>query len=156
MAIKYVAGDIFFNEHHVHAFAHGCNCKGVMGAGIAVRFKKEYPEMFKEYRRRCKASPRQFNLGDAFLWTEKGKPSVFNLGTQESPGRHATYPAIEKSLSNMMSHAEIEGINSIAIPRIGSGYGGLEWEKVREVIEKVFEGWSGNLFVYEEYKPETK
>jgi O-acetyl-ADP-ribose deacetylase (regulator of RNase III) len=156
MAIKYVSGDIFLNQHHVQAFAHGCNCKGVMGAGIAIRFKKDYPEMFNEYNRRCKASPRQFNLGDAFLWREKGKSFVFNLGTQESPGRHATYQAIEKSLSNMMSQAEIEGIKSIAIPRIGSGYGGLEWEKVREIIEKVFEGWSGNLFVYEEYKPETK
>ena len=112
--------------------------------------------MFREYRRRCKASPRQFNVGDAFLWKENGELSVFNLGTQESPGRHATYQAIEQSLSTMLSQAEIERINSIAIPRIGSGYGGLEWEKVREVIEKVFEGWSGNLFVYEEYQPATR
>ena len=50
----------------------------------------------------------------------------------------------------------MEGIKSIAIPRIGSGIGGLEWQKVREVIEKTFEDWSGNLFVYEEYQPETK
>ncbi len=156
MPIHYVSGDIFLNQNHVQAFAHGCNCKGVMGAGIALRFKKDYPEMFDEYRRRCKAKPRQFNLGDAFLWKEKDKPSVFNLGTQESPGRHATYQAIEESFINMIGQAEMEGIESIAIPRIGSGYGGLQWEKVREVIEKVFEGWSGNLFVYDEYKPETE
>ncbi len=156
MSIKYVSGDIFLNQNHVQAFAHGCNCKGVMGAGIAVRFKNEYPEMFNEYQRRCKASPRQFNVGDAFLWKEKDKPFVFNLGTQESPGHRATYQAIEKSLSNMVGQTDIEEIKSIAIPRIGSGYGGLEWEKVRAVIEKEFERWSGNLFVYEEYKPETK
>ena len=154
MPIKYVSGDIFLNQHNVQAFAHGCNCQGVMGAGIAVRFKKDYPEMFNEYRRLCKSKPRQFNLGDAFLWKEQGKPFVFNLGTQESPGRHATYQAVEKSLVSMISQAEVEGITSISIPRIGSGYGGLKWEKVREIIEKVFEKWSGNLFVYEEYKPE--
>jgi len=156
MSIKYVSGDIFLNQHHVEAFAHGCNCKGVMGAGIAVRFMKEYSEMFKEYRHRCTARPRQFNVGDAFLWKEKDKPFVFNLGTQESPGPHATYQAIEKSLSNMVSQTDHEGIKSIAIPKIGSGYGGLEWEKVRAVIEKVFEQWSGNLFVYEEYESETQ
>jgi O-acetyl-ADP-ribose deacetylase (regulator of RNase III) len=154
MPINFVSGDIFLNEHHAQAFAHGCNCQGVMGAGIAVRFKKEYPEMFNEYRHRCKTTPRQFNLGDAFLWKEKEKPFVFNLGTQESPGRHATYQAVEKALLNMMRQADVEGITSIAIPRIGAGYGGLNWEKVREVIEKGFEKWSGDLFVYEGYKPE--
>ena len=110
--------------------------------------------MFNEYRRRCKAKPREFNIGDAFLWKENNKPFVFNLGTQESPGRHATYQAVEKALTNMVSQADVEGITSIAIPRIGSGYGGLKWEKVREVIEQVFEKWSGNLFVYEGYQPE--
>ncbi len=154
MPIHFVSGDIFLNEHHVQTFAHGCNCQGVMGAGIAVRFKKEYPEMFNEYRRRCKAKPRQFNVGDAFLWKEKDKPFVFNLGTQESPGRHATYQAVEKALTNMRRQAEVEEITSIAIPKVGAGYGGLKWEKVREVIEQVFEKWSGNLFVYEGSPPE--
>jgi len=56
----------------------------------------------------------------------------------------------------MVCQTNIEEIKSIAIPRIGSGYGGLEWEKVRAVIEKELERWSGNLFFYEEYKPETK
>ncbi len=154
MPIHFVSGDIFLNEHKAQAFAQGCNCQGVMGAGIAVRFKEEYPEMFNEYRRRCKAKPREFNAGDAFLWREKDKPFVFNLGTQESPGRHATYQAVEKALHNMMSQADIEGITSIAVPRIGAGYGGLKWGKVREVVEKVFEKWSGDLFVYEGYQPE--
>jgi O-acetyl-ADP-ribose deacetylase (regulator of RNase III) len=54
----------------------------------------------------------------------------------------------------MIGQADVEGITSIAIPRIGSGYGGLKWEKVREVVEKVFEKWPGNLFVYEGYQPE--
>ncbi len=102
MPINFVSGDIFLNEYDVQALAHSCNCQGVMGAGIAVRFKKDYAEMFDEYRRRCKATPRQFNLGDAFLWKDKDKPSVFNLGTQEKPGRHATYQAVEESLVNML------------------------------------------------------
>ena len=49
-----------------------------------------------------------------------------------------------------------EGIKSIAIPRIGAGYGGLSWKKVRAIIEKTFEDWPGMLYVYEEYAPEEE
>jgi hypothetical protein len=74
-----VAGDLVANEHQAQALAHGRNCKGSMGARIAVGFKTRYPERCAEYRRRCKAVPREFNLGDAFWWRAEGQPWVFNL-----------------------------------------------------------------------------
>jgi O-acetyl-ADP-ribose deacetylase (regulator of RNase III) len=49
--------------------------------------------------------------------------------------------------------AETESIESIAIPRIGVGYGGLSWKKVRPIIERVFGDWSSTLIVYEQYAP---
>src|SRR5262249_34840272 len=61
MPIEYVSGDLFDNAHDAQAFAHGCNCQGSMGAGIAKTFRSRYPEMYEEYRRRCKAEPREFN-----------------------------------------------------------------------------------------------
>lgn len=64
MPICFVSGDLFADEHCVQAFAHGCNCQGSMGAGIAKTFRARYPEMYEEYRRRCKAEPRLFNLSD--------------------------------------------------------------------------------------------
>lgn len=51
----------------------------------------------------------------------------------------------------MRWQADSEGITSIAMPRIGVGYGGLSWKKVRAIVENVFEDWSGTLVVYEEY-----
>ena len=57
-----VAGDLFANVHDVQAFAHGCNCQGSMGAGIAVTFRTRYPEMYEQYRALCKATPRGFNI----------------------------------------------------------------------------------------------
>jgi hypothetical protein len=39
------------------------------------------------------------------------------------------------------------------MPRIGVGYGGLSWRRVREIVEHVFSGWEDTLFVYEEYVP---
>src|SRR5258708_1750726 len=105
MTIEFVAGDLFVNRYKAQALAQGCNCQGVMGAGVALGFKERYPQMYEVYRRRCKAKPRQFNLGDSFLWKELGKPSVFNLATQVHPGPHATYEAVEVALTKMKQQA---------------------------------------------------
>jgi O-acetyl-ADP-ribose deacetylase (regulator of RNase III) len=157
MPIQYISGDLFANRFNAHALAHGCNCKGSMGAGIAVGFKNRYPAMYEEYRRRCKATPREFNLGDVFLWKEEGKPWVFNLATQEDYWRsRATYENVEKCLSRLKSIADQEGVPTIAIPRIGAGYGGLSWKKVKVIIERVFHNGSGMLYVYDEYIAETQ
>jgi len=123
-----------------------------MGAGIAKEFKRRYPEMFDAYRALCKADPRQFNPGDCFFWRSTDQPSVFNLATQEDYWRsRATYDAIRAALMLMRNQAEAEHITSIAMPRIGAGYGGLSWKKVRTIIDEVFGDWSGMLYVYEEY-----
>jgi O-acetyl-ADP-ribose deacetylase (regulator of RNase III) len=152
MPLEFVSGDLFANRFGAQALAHGCNCQGSMGAGIATGFRDRYPTMFAEYRRRCKADPREFNLGDAFLWTADGPPSVFNLGTQEGVWRaRASYPAIEAALRAMRERADRERITSVAMPRVGAGYGGLSWPKVRAVIEAVFGDWPGTLYVYEDY-----
>jgi O-acetyl-ADP-ribose deacetylase (regulator of RNase III) len=152
MPIRFIAGDLFDNEHAARAFAHGCNCQGSMGAGIAKTFRARYPLMYEEYRRRCKAEPRRFNLGDWWLWKADDQPWVFNLGTQEGYGRsRASYEAIETALREMRRQADAERITSIAMPRIGVGYGGLSWKKVRAIIETVFGDLAGTLIVYEEF-----
>jgi O-acetyl-ADP-ribose deacetylase (regulator of RNase III) len=154
MPIEFVSGNLFANTVHARAFAHGCNCQGAMGAGIAVGVRERYPEMYAEYRRRCKADPREFNLGDAWLWKANDRPWVFNLGTQEGYWRsRASYEAIETALGRMRDQADKEGVRSIAVPRIGVGLGGLSWRKVRAIIERVFAGWEGKLYVYETYVP---
>jgi O-acetyl-ADP-ribose deacetylase (regulator of RNase III) len=108
--------------------------------------------MYQAYRSRCKAEPRQFNLGDAWLWKDERRPWVFNLGTQEGFWHaRASYEAIEASLTHMRALAEAESVESIAMPRIGVGYGGLSWKKVRLIVERVFGDWPFTLVVYEEY-----
>ena len=154
MPIKFVSGDLFNNAHHAQAFAQGCNCQGSMGAGISKTFRGRYPEMFGEYRRRCKAEPRQFNLGDCWLWKADDHPWVFNLATQEGYWRaRASYEAIETALRSMRQQADAERLTRIAMPRIGVGYGGLSWKKVRAIVETVFGDWDGTMVVYEEFVP---
>src|SRR5579883_3329686 len=121
MPLEFVKGDLFVNRFHAQALAHGCNCQGSMGAGIATGFRHGYLLMFAEYRRRCKASPRAFNLGDAWLWKADDQPWVFNLGTQEAIWRtRASYSAIETALASMRQQADQASIRSIALPRIGA------------------------------------
>ncbi len=154
MPIKFVSRDLFDNDHHAKAFAQGCNCQGSMGAGIAKTFRERYPEMYDEYRRQCKAEPRQFNLGDCWLWKADKQPWVFNLGTQERCWRaRASYEAIETALRSMRQQTDTEGLTRIAMPRIGVGYGGLLWKKVRAIVKAVFGDWDGTLVVYEEFVP---
>ena len=155
MPIEFVTGDLFANRFGAAALAHGCNCQSSMGAGVATGFRDRYPEMYAEYRRKCKARPRQFNPGDAWLWKADGQPWAFNLATQEGVWRaRASYAAIEAALTSMRQQADREGVTSIAVPRVGAGYGGLSWKKVRAVVEAVFGDWPGTLYVYEEFAPE--
>jgi hypothetical protein len=55
----------------------------------------------------------------------------------------------------MLKQTQREGIASIAMPRIGAGYGSLSWRKVRDIVESVFGKWQGTLYVYEDYAPEA-
>jgi O-acetyl-ADP-ribose deacetylase (regulator of RNase III) len=127
---------------------------GIDGAGIARGFRDRYPRMFDEYRSRCKAKPRLFNLGDVWLWKDERRPWVFNLGTQEAYWHaRASYEAIEESLVKMRALADEEGIDRIGVPRLGAGYGGLSWKKVRLIIERVFGDWPGTLIVYDIFAP---
>ena len=52
----------------------------------------------------------------------------------------------------MRQQADAEGLTRIAVPRIGVGYGGLSWKKVRAIVEAVFGDWGGTLVVYEEFR----
>lgn len=154
MTVQYVSGDLFVNRYNAQALAHGCNCKGAMGTGIAKGFRQRYPDMYEEYQRHCKDEPRQFNPGDLLLWKADDKPWVFNLGTQKDyRHRRATCEAIGKALETMKHQADEEDIRSIAVPRIGAGYGGLSWKEVRPIVEHVFNEWSGTLYVYEQFVP---
>lgn len=148
--ITYAKGDIFATE--VDAYAHGCNCVGKMGAGIAVEFRKRWPDMYQDYARLCDEG--HLSPGDVFGWLNT-RPRVFNLMTQPGVryGQGATVEAIETSMKEMFWLARAEGIKSIAMPIIGCGLGGLDWEtQVKPVVNK-FYNEEVDLYVAVEYVP---
>lgn len=144
MPVEYRKGDLFAAQD-LSALAHGCNTAGAMGKGIALEFKRRFPAMYPEYRKRCKAG--QYQLGDVFVW--EGEPVVFNLATQRFPGSRADLNAIETALTQMVEIAETMNIEQIGLPKIGAGLGKLDWGQVRDVIETVAATTTVTLVVFE-------
>ena len=133
MAVQFYAGDLFADTS-LQAFAHGCNCAGAMGAGIAVAFRDRWPEMYDAYRARCDAGT--FQLGDIFVW-DAHDAVIYNLGTQQTWRPEATLAAIEHSIAAMLTDAAARELPAIALPRIGAGLGGLAWDEVRTLLVRV-------------------
>ena len=123
VSIRFVKGDLFCHEN-LRVLAHGCNCAGAMGKGIAVEFRSRFPLMYEEYKKRCVEG--RFRLGDVFYWEEAGWV-VFNLGTQKTWRVKADLSSIDASVRAMAGLAERKGLARIGLPRIGAGLGGLHW-----------------------------
>lgn len=155
MTIHITTGDLFANEHNAQAFAHGVNCVGVMGAGIAKEFRWRYLIMYREYLALCMKRECGLMPGEVFVWRSiSPKPqqpvdTVFNLCTQDGTGPRARYDWLEESLDQMLVKATDIGVTSIAMPAIGCGIGGLEWKRVYSVVGDVCGAWDGDLWLYE-------
>lgn len=145
--IHFIQGDLFVNKMHAAAFAHGCNCVGVMGAGIAKMFRLRWPGMYANYRAECWR--KSFRPGDSLPYLEK-EQWIFCLGTQYQVGPDARLAWVERAASEMLKQADYLGIRSIAMPAVGCGIGGLQWVDVKEIFRQaVFTDWSGHLYLYE-------
>jgi len=146
--ISYQQGDLFSSGERV--IAHGCNCVGVMGKGVAKLVATKYPLAKKKYQAAIKA--KVFNLGYAqFVLDEENDICIYNLGTQKQPGPDATKWGIFLAFCNMYEHAHANNITRIAIPKIGSGIGGLDWDDVLEMINLAWLGskYDIQIVVYE-------
>ncbi len=147
MTVYYLSGDLFLSR--AQTIGHGVNTRGRMGAGVAVDFRRRFPEMYKEYRRRCHND--ELAAGSYFLWTQSD-PWVLNLATQaELAG--ASRPFVRDALSLLAARYEAEGITSLALPRIAAGLGGLSWGEVKSLLDEIFADLPLPVFVYQEYLP---
>lgn len=135
MPYREVQGDLF--EGGYPAIGHGVNLAGLMGAGIAKVFREEYPDMYTVYRTKC--LERTLHLGGFMPWEEDGTV-IFNLATQTNPGPDASLAAVvsavEGALAACFSYYDVP---ELAVPRLGCGIGGLQWENVQYVLRELGE-----------------
>lgn len=150
--IRYIEKGDIFRIDGVSSYAHGCNCAGAMGKGIAVQFKSKYPDMYLEYKQLCKEN--KFCPGDVFDY-DYGNGHIYNLGTQATWRTRAKIEYIEKALIQMLELASGDNVTAIALPAIGAGLGGLKWDDVKAIIETVSNDYPNvDLYVVETYQSE--
>lgn len=119
-------GDLF--ESGCSTLVNAVNCHGAMGAGIALEFKRRYPAMFADYRCRCRRG--ELRLGRPYLWRsgDGAGPSVLNFPTKDHWRDPSQLEAIVEGLAWLRSRYREWGVDSLAVPALGCGHGGLSWD----------------------------
>jgi O-acetyl-ADP-ribose deacetylase (regulator of RNase III) len=152
MVITKVRGDILLSD--AQAIAHGVAPHDHFNQGLALALRERHPAMAKDFRYYChQQNPK---AGHAWLWAGPERV-IINLMTQESapdnrahPGKATTHN-INHALKELRGIIEKEGISSIALPRLATGVGGLEWSDVEPLIENHLGDLEIPIIVYETY-----
>jgi O-acetyl-ADP-ribose deacetylase (regulator of RNase III) len=134
-------GDLF--AAGTDALVNTVNCVGIMGRGVALQFKKAYPLNFREYEAACKAGDVQ--PGRMFVY-ETGKFSprfIINFPTKRHWKGKSRIEDIESGLVALAHEVRERGIKSIAIPPLGAGLGGLDWDDVLPRIRSALQDIPG-------------
>lgn len=147
--IIYKKGDLLTDE--AEALVNAVNTVGVMGAGIARQFKKQFPAMFANYEKACRAG--EVTLGKMHVVpvdVAGEEKYIVNFPTLVHWSDQSKLADIAAGLEDLVRVVEEREIQSIAIPPLGCGVGGLAWEDVRTLIEEAFEKVEGvRVHLYE-------
>jgi O-acetyl-ADP-ribose deacetylase (regulator of RNase III) len=136
--IKLIQGDIL--KADAEALVNTVNCVGVMGRGIALQFRKAFPENLKLYKKACENG--EVKPGKMFVYdlNKISNPHfIINFPTKRHWRNKSRFEDIELGLQDLIKVIQRQKIHSIAIPPLGCGLGGLNWSEVRFLITKAFE-----------------
>jgi len=146
--ITEVKGDLFADKQA--AILHGVNCKGVAGRGFVLALKQAYPTALVKYTAYGKAG--QLQPGGLVVYERKSEPLILHAATQDGYGagqRNAKAKWIESALELAIVELDKRGITQLAMPRIASGLGGMDWgSEIKPIIVRVFAEWRGHVTIY--------
>ncbi len=143
--IKFVEGNLM--ESAAQALVNTVNLEGFMGKGIAYQFKKQYPKNFDEYNSACKNGVIQIGKSLVFFENEK---IIINFPTKDKWRSKSKIEYIRLGLMDLVQKIKQLNIKSIAIPPLGTGNGGLNWNEVRNMmIEYLKDLENCEIFIYE-------
>lgn len=128
-------GDLL--KQDAEALVNTVNCVGVMGRGIALQFRKAFPENYKVYAAACKRGEVQSGSMLVFETHQLTNPRyIINFPTKRHWRDKSRIIDIECGLEALIREVLDRGVSSIAIPPLGCGLGGLKWSEVRPRIER--------------------
>lgn len=147
--IQLVKGNLL--ESDAQALVNTVNTVGVMGKGIALQFKEAYPNNYALYRKACKMN--EVHVGQMFITEETnmydGKKYIVNFPTKTTWRKPSEYSYIESGLEDLREKILSYRWKSIAIPPLGSHNGGLNWDKVKDMILKTLSDLPCEVLLYE-------
>lgn len=147
--IKYVKGDLLSSG--LPLLAHGCNMQGVMGSGIALQIKREYPYAYSAYIKGLRDG-RQ--LGDIIPSFSENNPIIINCLTQKDYGKdgkvYVSYKAIEDCFNKLFFFCDEWEIPEMGMPKIGAGLGGGDWNRIENILKSSMKILNNTkVYVYE-------
>ncbi len=147
--IRFSVGDLL--QAKTEALVNTVNTVGVMGKGIALQFKEAFPHNYKMYADTCKrhelAPGKLLAVWDNNLLL--GKRLIINFPTKTHWRKPSEYSFVEDGLVALRELIAEEKISSIALPPLGCGNGGLDWNVVRPMIEEHLKGLDSEIVVFE-------
>ena len=156
--LKQVHGDILLSG--AQAIAHGVAPGDHFDQGLALALRSEYPAMAKDFRHYCQVNgPKP---GELWTWAGADGKRIVNLMTQEPaktkhahPGK-ATTRNVNAALRGLRALINEEGFNSVALPKLATSVGGLEWSDVSELIDRHLGDLDVPVYIYSEYEAGVK
>lgn len=161
--IREVEGDILLSQAQL--IAHGIAPQDPFDTGLALALRERWPSLVADYRHAAHSKAPQ--PGEIWCWSgvddKGGVRSIVNLLTQDSlhaghaakPGK-ATLKNVGHALRELARYVTDEHIKSVALPRLATGVGGLEWQDVKPLIEKYLGELNADVIVYEVYRKGIK
>lgn len=152
--IREVEGDILLTR--AAALAHGVAPGDDFKSGLALSLRTQWPAMYSDFRHVCHTD--HIGAGDVWSWGGPGGTRIIALLTQEPseghghPGR-AKLKHVNHALKKLRAVIETEGYASVALPRLATGVGGLDWHDVRPLVERHLGDLDIPIYVYATYHP---
>ena len=128
-----------FLEADAQALVNPVNCVGVMGKGLALQFKHAFPDSFAAYRAACTRGvvvPGRMFVTETGLVT--GPHLLIHFPTKRHWRDRSLLEDIDTGLTALVAKVSARGLRSLAVPALGCGLGGLDWDTVRPLIGEAF------------------
>ena len=136
MTVEYSDGDIF--TCHAECLVNPVNTVGVMGKGLALMFKRKWPDNFETYRELCEMKKLETGSVHLYMTDEEDPLWIANFPTKAHWKDPSKIEYINEGLDCLKTLLETFDVGTVAIPALGCGLGGLSFDQVSNAIERVF------------------